>query len=161
MLLEDQEKVGIYGIVMMICLLDFNMLSDIWGYSQVEEQFFILMNLLLIFMMCYFGVLLVCYYCSDFVVLLLYWMLKEVESIVGQLIKVVDILLNNKMFDCDDMIYIGICVWCSGQDIEQVMEYVEFVMCNVGLQGGNSWVIYDDLLFEKGCGNVCWCMFIE
>lgn len=146
---------------MMIRLSDFNMLSDIWGYSQVEEQFFILTNLLSIFMMRYFGVLLARYYRSDFVALLSYRTLKEVESIVGQLIKVVDILSNNKMFDRDDMIYIGICVWRSGQDIEQVMEYVEFVTRNAGLQGGNSWVIYDDSLFEKGRGNVRWRTFIE
>ncbi len=36
-LLEDQEKVGTHGIVMMIRLPDFNMLSDTWGHSQVEE----------------------------------------------------------------------------------------------------------------------------
>lgn len=33
-LLEDQEKVGTHGIVMMIRLPDFNMLSDTWGHSQ-------------------------------------------------------------------------------------------------------------------------------
>ncbi len=32
-LLEDQEKVGTHGIVMMIRLPDFNMLSDTWGHS--------------------------------------------------------------------------------------------------------------------------------
>src|SRR5699024_12101951 len=41
-LLEDQEKVGTHGIVMMIRLPDFNMLSDTWGHSKVEEQFFTL-----------------------------------------------------------------------------------------------------------------------
>lgn len=38
-LLEDQEKVGTHGIVMMIRLPDFNMLSDT-GAQPVEEQFF-------------------------------------------------------------------------------------------------------------------------
>lgn len=38
-LLEDQEKVGTHGIVMMIRLPDFNMLSDTRG-TAVEEQFF-------------------------------------------------------------------------------------------------------------------------
>lgn len=52
-LLEDQEKVGTHGIVMMIRLPDFNMLSDTWGHSQVEEQFFSLTNLLSTFMMRY------------------------------------------------------------------------------------------------------------
>lgn len=35
-LLEDQEKVGTHGIVMMIRLPDFNMLSDTRGHSTVE-----------------------------------------------------------------------------------------------------------------------------
>lgn len=51
-LLEDQEKVGTHGIVMMIRLPDFNMLSDT-GAQPVEEQFFTLTNLLSTFMMRY------------------------------------------------------------------------------------------------------------
>ncbi|HAW1279510.1 TPA: RNase E specificity factor CsrD [Escherichia coli] len=61
-LLEDQEKVGTHGIVMMIRLPDFNMLSDTWGHSQVEEQFFTLTNLLSTFMMRYPGALLARYH---------------------------------------------------------------------------------------------------
>lgn len=57
-LLEDQEKVGTHGIVMMIRLPDFNMLSDTQGHSEVEEQFFSLTNLLSTFMMRYHGALL-------------------------------------------------------------------------------------------------------
>lgn len=52
-LLEDQEKVGTHGIVMMIRLPDFNMLSDTRGTAKVEEQFFSLTNLLSTFMMRY------------------------------------------------------------------------------------------------------------
>lgn len=114
MLLEDQEKVGVYGIVMMICLLEFDLLWDNWGWVVVEEYYFMFINLFFIFIMCYFGVLLVCYYCSDFVVLLLYCMLKEVDSIVGLLLKVMDVLFLMCIFDCDDMMYIGICFFCSG-----------------------------------------------
>src|SRR5699024_11432671 len=40
----------LHGIVMMIRLPDFNMLSDTWGHSLVEEQFFSLTNLLSTFM---------------------------------------------------------------------------------------------------------------
>lgn len=69
-LLEDQEKVGTHGIVMMIRLPDFNMLSDTWGHSQVEEQFFSLTNLLSTFMMRYPGALLARYHRSDFAALL-------------------------------------------------------------------------------------------
>ncbi len=160
-LLEDQEKVGTHGIVMMIRLPDFNMLSDTWGHSQIEEQFFTLTNLLSTFMMRYPGALLARYHRSDFAALLPHRTLKEAESIAGQLIKAVDTLPNNKMLDRDDMIHIGICAWRSGQDTEQVMEHAESATRNAGLQGGNSWAIYDDSLPEKGRGNVRWRTLIE
>ena len=51
---------------MMIRLPDFNMLSDTWGHSQVEEQFFSLTNLLSTFMMRYPGALLARYHRSEF-----------------------------------------------------------------------------------------------
>lgn len=133
-LLEDQEKVGTHGIVMMIRLPDFNMLSDTWGHSQVEEQFFTLTNLLSTFMMRYPGALLARYHRSDFAALLPHRTLKEAESIAGQLIKAVDTLPNNKMLDRDDMIHIGICAWRSGQDTEQVMEHAESATRNAGLR---------------------------
>ena len=160
-LLEDQEKVGTHGIVMMIRLPDFNMLSDTWGHSLVEEQFFSLTNLLSTFMMRYPGALLARYHRSDFAALLPHRTLKEAESIASQLIKAVDTLPNNKMLDRDDMIHIGICAWRSGQDTEQVMEHAESATRNAGLQGGNSWAIYDDSLPEKGRGNVRWRTLIE
>lgn len=65
------------------------------------------------------------------------------------------------MLDRDDMIHIGICAWRSGQDTEQVMEHAESATRNAGLQGGNSWAIYDDSLPEKGRGNVRWRTLIE
>ena len=65
------------------------------------------------------------------------------------------------MLDRDDMIHIGICAWRSGQDTEQVMEHAEPATRNAGLQGGNSWAIYDDSLPEKGRGNVRWRTLIE
>ena len=146
---------------MMIRLPDFNMLSDTWGHSQVEEQFFSLTNLLSTFMMRYPGALLARYHRSDFAALLPHRTLKEAESIASQLIKAVDTLPNNKMLDRDDMIHIGICAWRSGQDTEQVMEHAESATRNAGLQGGNSWAIYDDSLPEKGRGNVRWRTLIE
>lgn len=135
-LLEDQEKVGTHGIVMMIRLPDFNMLSDTWGHSLVEEQFFTLTNLLSTFMMRYPGALLARYHRSDFAALLPHRTLKEAESIASQLIKAVDTLPANKMLDRDDMIHIGICAWRSGQDTEQVMDHAESATRNAGLQGG-------------------------
>lgn len=65
------------------------------------------------------------------------------------------------MLDRDDMIHIGICARRSGQDTEQVMEHAESATRNAGLQGGNSWAIYDDSLPEKGRGNVRWRTLIE
>ncbi|MFP1557567.1 diguanylate cyclase domain-containing protein [Escherichia coli] len=139
-LLEDQEKVGTHGIVMMIRLPDFNMLSDTWGHSQVEEQFFTLTNLLSTFMLMRYPGALLAHYRSDFAALLPHRTLKEAESIAGQLIEAIN-TFNNKMPDRDDMIHIGICAWRSGQDTEQVMEHAESATRNAGLQGGNSWAI--------------------
>ncbi len=112
-------------------------------------------------MMRYPGALLARYHRSDFAALLPHRTLKEAESIASQLIKAVDTLPNNKMLDRDDMIHIGICAWRSGQDTEQVMEHAESATRNAGLQGGNSWAIYDDSLPEKGRGNVRWRTLIE
>ena len=112
-------------------------------------------------MMRYPGALLARYHRSDFAALLPHRTLKEAESIAGQLIKAVDTLPNNKMLDRDDMIHIGICAWRSGQDTEQVMEHAESATRNAGLQGGNSWAIYDDSLPEKGRGNVRWRTLIK
>ncbi len=52
-LLEDQEKVGVHGVVMMIRLPDFNLLRDSTGGNQAEEQMFMLINLLSTFIMRY------------------------------------------------------------------------------------------------------------
>ncbi|EAA0700560.1 RNase E specificity factor CsrD [Salmonella enterica subsp. enterica serovar Nottingham] len=160
-LLEDQEKVGVHGVVMMIRLPDFNLLRDSLGGNQAEEQMFMLINLLSTFIMRYPGSLLARYHRSDFAVLLPHRTLKEAESIAGQLLKAVDALPANKMLDRDDMVHIGICAWRSGQSTEQVMEHAEAAARNAALQGGNSWAIYDDTLPEKGRGNVRWRTLIE
>lgn len=160
-LLEDQEKVGSHGVVMMIRLPDFNLLHDSWGRDLAEEQLFALINLLSTFIMRYPGSLLVRYHRSDFAVLLPHRTLKEAESIAGQLLKAVDALPVNKKLDRDDMVHIGICAWRSGQSTEQVMEHAEAATRNAVLQGGNSWAVYDDSLPEKGRGNVRWRTLIE
>ncbi|EHQ8348717.1 RNase E specificity factor CsrD [Salmonella enterica] len=160
-LLEDQEKVGVHGVVMMIRLPDFNLLRDNLGGNQAEEQMFMLINLLSTFIMRYPGSLLARYHRSDFAVLLPHRTLKEAESIAGQLLKAVDALPANKMLDRDDMVHIGICAWRSGQSTGQVMEHAEAAARNAALQGGNSWAIYDDTLPEKGRGNVRWRTLIE
>ncbi|SUH34606.1 lipoprotein [Salmonella enterica subsp. enterica] len=135
-LLEDQEKVGVHGVVMMIRLPDFNLLRDSLGGNQAEEQMFMLINLLSTFIMRYPGSLLARYHRSDFAVLLPHRTLKEAESIAGQLLKAVDALPANKMLDRDDMVHIGICAWRSGQSTEQVMEHAEAAARNAALQGG-------------------------
>ncbi|WP_240524362.1 diguanylate cyclase domain-containing protein, partial [Enterobacter hormaechei] len=56
-LLEDQEKVGTYGIVMMIRLPEFDLLRDNWGRAAAEEHYFTLINLLSTFIMRYPGAL--------------------------------------------------------------------------------------------------------
>lgn len=160
-LLDDQEKVGAHGVVMMIRLPDFNLLRDSWGRNLAEEELFGLINLLSTFILRFPGALLARYHRSDFAVLLPHRTLKEAESVAGQLLKAVDALPTNKMLDRDDMFHIGICAWRSGQSTEQVMEHAEAATRNAVLQGGNSWAVYDDTLPEKGRGNVRWRTLIE
>ncbi|NTX69738.1 RNase E specificity factor CsrD [Lelliottia amnigena] len=160
-LLEDPEKVGTHGVVMIIRLPDFDLLRDTWGRSVAEDHLFTLINLLSTFIMRYPGALLARYHRSDFAVLLPHRTLKESESIASQLLKAVDSLPQTKMLDRDDMVHIGICAWRGGQQTQQVMEHAEAATRNAVLQGANSWAIYDDSLPEKGRGNVRWRTLIE
>lgn len=160
-LLEDQEKVGAYGIVMMIRLPDFDLLSDSWGRTASEDYLFMLINLLSTFTMRYPGALLARYHRSDFTVLLPHRTLKEADSIAGQLLKSVDALPPTKMLDRADMMHIGICAWRSGQQPEQVIEHAEAATRNAVLQGANSWAVYDNTLPEKGRGNLRWRTLVE
>ena len=160
-LLDDPEKVGTHGVVMMIRLPDFDLLRDNWGRAVAEDNLFVLINLLSTFIMRYPGSLLARYHRSDFAVLLPHRTLKESESIAGQLLKAVDALPQSKMLDRDDMVHIGICAWRGGQSTEQVMEHAEAATRNAVLQGANGWAVYDDSLPEKGRGNVRWRTLIE
>ncbi|MEE9683100.1 RNase E specificity factor CsrD [Lelliottia amnigena] len=160
-LLEDPEKVGTHGVVMIIRLPDFDLLRDTWGRSVAEDHLFTLINLLSTFIMRYPGALLARYHRSDFAVLLPHRTLKESESIASQLLKAVDSLPQTKMLDRDDMVHIGICAWRGGQQTQQVMKHAEAATRNAVLQGANSWAIYDDSLPEKGRGNVRWRTLIE
>ncbi|MEB7543736.1 RNase E specificity factor CsrD [Enterobacter huaxiensis] len=160
-LLDDPEKVGTHGVVMMIRLPDFDLLRDTWGRRVAEENLFTLINLLSTFIMRYPGSLLARYHRSDFAVLLPHRTLKEAESIASQLLKAVDSLPQSKMLDRDDMVHMGICAWRGGQSTEQVMEHAEAATRNAVLQGANGWAVYDDSLPEKGRGNVRWRTLIE
>ena len=160
-LLEDQEKVGSHGVVMIARLPDFDLLKDNWGRSVAEENLFTLINLLSTFIMRYPGALLARYRRSDYAVLLPHRTLKESESIASLLLKAVDALPPSKMLDRDDMVHIGIYAWRSGQATEQVMEHAEAATRNAVLQGANGWAVYDDSLPEKGRGNVRWRTLIE
>ncbi|WP_230353568.1 RNase E specificity factor CsrD [Lelliottia sp. WAP21] len=160
-LLDDPEKVGSHGVVMMIRLPDFDLLRDTWGRKVAEDHLFTLINLLSTFVMRYPGALLARYHRSDFAVLLPHCTLKESESIASQLLKAVDALPPSKMLDRDDMVHIGICAWRGGQQTQQVMEHAEAATRNAVLQGANGWAVYDDSLPEKGRGNVRWRTLIE
>ncbi|WP_411900221.1 diguanylate cyclase domain-containing protein, partial [Salmonella enterica] len=85
-LLEDQEKVGVQGVVMMIRLPDFNRLRDSLGGNQAEEQMFMLSNLLSTFIRSYPGSLLARYPRSDFAVLLPHRTLNKSDTVAGQLL---------------------------------------------------------------------------
>ncbi len=160
-LLEDQEKVGTHGIVMLIRLPDFDLLVDNWGRAAAEEHSFTLINLISTFMMRYPGALLARYHRSDFAILLPHRTLKEADGIASQLIKAVDALPSSKILEREDTMHIGICAWRSGQTTGQVMGHAETATRNAVLQGGNSWLVYDDSLPEKGRGNVRWRTLIE
>ncbi|WP_426446169.1 RNase E specificity factor CsrD [Siccibacter colletis] len=160
-LLEDPEKVGTHGVVMIIRLPDFDTLADTWGRVAVEEYLFTLINMLSTFIMRYPGALLARYFRSDFAVLLPHRTLKEADGIASQLLNAVDSLPPTRMLDRSDMIHIGICAWRSGQTTEQVMEHAGMATRNAVLQGGNSWAVYDNMLPEKGRGNVRWRTLIE
>ena len=160
-LLEDQEKVGAYGIVMMIRLPDFDLLSDSGGRTAAQDYLFMMINLLSTFTMRYPGALLARYHRSDFTVLLPHRTLKEADSIAGQLLNSVDALPPTKMLDRADMMHIGVCAWRSGQPLEQVIEHAEAATRNAVLQGANSWAVYDSALPEKGRGNVRWRTLVE
>src|SRR5690606_9312404 len=160
-LLDDPEKVGTHGVVMMVRLPDFDLLRDTWGRRVAEENLFTLINLLSTFIMRYPGALLARYHRSDFAVLLPHRTLKESESIASQLLKAADALPQSKMLDRDDMVHMGICAWRGGQSTEQVMEHAEAATRNAVLQGANGWAVYDDSLPEKGRGNVRWRTLIE
>jgi len=124
-LLEDQEQVGAYGVVMIIRLPDFDTLHDTWGRPATEEYLFTLINMLSTFVMRYPGALLARYFRSDFAVLLPHRTLKEADGIASQLLTAIDTLPPTRMLDSSDMLHIGICAWRSGQTKEQVMENAE------------------------------------
>lgn len=159
--LEDSDKVGSYGIVMLIRVPEFELLRDNWGRAAAEEHFHTFINMLSTFMLRYPGALLARYHRSDFAVLLPHRTLKEADSIASLLLKAVNTLPPTKILDRDDIMHIGICSWRSGQTTTQVMDHAESAVRNAVLQGSNSWAVYDDTLPEKGRGNVRWRTLIE
>lgn len=159
--LEDPDKVGSYGIVMVIRVPEFDLLCDNWGRAAAEEHFLTFINMLSTFMLRYPGALLARYHRSDFAVLLPHRTLKEADSIASLLLKAVNTLPPTKILDRDDIMHIGICSWRSGQTTTQVMDHAESAVRNAVLQGSNSWAVYDDTLPEKGRGNVRWRTLIE
>ncbi|BDH44400.1 RNase E specificity factor CsrD [Salmonella enterica subsp. enterica serovar Choleraesuis] len=160
-LLEDPERVGTHGVVMMIRLPDFDILRESWGNSVVEEYLFTIVNLLSTFITRYPGALLARYFRSDFAVLLPHRTLKEADGIASALLTAVDALPPTRMLDRNDMIHIGICGWRGEQSPDQVMENVEEATRNAALQGGNNWAVYDEVLPERGRGNVRWRTLLE
>ena len=160
-LLEDQEKVGTHGVVMMIRLPDFDSLSEEWGHTPVQEYLFALVNMLSTFVMRYPGALLARYFRSDFMVLLPHRTLKEADGIAAQLVKAVDALPPTAMIDRQNMLHIGISAWRSGQTTQQVMESVEQATRHASLQGGNSWVTGEGTPSDGGRGSVKWRTLLE
>jgi RNase E specificity factor CsrD len=114
-LLEDQEKVGSHGIVMMIRLPDFDLLRDNWGRAAPKNTT-LRSSTCSPFIMRYPGALLARYHRSDFAVLLPHRTLKEADSIAGLLLKAVDALPPTRILDRDDMMHIGSALSAAGND---------------------------------------------
>ncbi|ADP11134.1 regulatory protein CsrD [Erwinia sp. Ejp617] len=160
-LLEDPEAVGTHGMVMMIRLPDFDTLRERWGHAEVQEYLFALVNMLSTFVLRYPGALLARYFRSDFAVLLPHRSVKDADSIASQLITAVDSLPSTRMVDRDDIIYIGISGWHSGQSTQQVMENVELATRQAMLQGGNNWSVGEGGQQDLTRGSVKWRTLLE
>ncbi|WP_416411436.1 RNase E specificity factor CsrD [Pantoea sp. App145] len=160
-LLEDQEDVGIHGVVMMVRLPDLETQYETLGPALAEEYLFDLINMLSTFVLRYPGALLARYFRSDFAVLLPHRTLKEANNIADQLINAVDSLPPMRMVDRDDLIHIGISAWRSGLSVPQVMENVEMATRRAALQGGNNWSIGEGNPLDMGRGSVRWRTLLE
>lgn len=160
-LLDDQEAVGMHGVVMMIRLPDFETLNETLDATLVEEYRYDLINMLSTFVLRYPGALLARYFRSDFAVLLPHRSLKEVNSIADQLINAVDSLPPMRIVNRDDLIHIGISAWRSGQTVVQVMDNVEMATRRAALQGGNNWLNGEGNPLDAGRGSVRWRTLLE
>lgn len=160
-LLEDQEAVGMHGVVMMVRLPDLEMLDETLEHALVEEYLYDMVNMLSTFVLRYPGALLARYFQSDFAVLLPYGSLKEANSMADQLINAVDTLPPMKMIDRDDLIHIGICGWRSGQTVAQVMDSVDMATRQATLLGGNNWSNGEGNPLDAGRGSVRWRTLLE
>ncbi|MGV3346103.1 RNase E specificity factor CsrD [Enterobacteriaceae bacterium LUAb1] len=161
-LLEDSEKVGTQGVVMMIRLPDFDTLAEIWGRAAVKDYQFALVNMFSTFVMRYPAALLARYFRSDFTVLLPHRSLKDADTIAAQLINAIDSLPPTRILDKQDMIHIGISAFHSGQTTPQVMESVELATRHAALQGGNNWSVGDvPEGIERVMGSVKWRTLLE
>jgi RNase E specificity factor CsrD len=134
-LLEDQEKVGTHGVVMMIRLPDFDLLRDNWGQRGGRKSLY-----------------------ADQPALHLYYALP------GALLALSPqrfcraaaphaerggkhrqpaaegggCAAAEQNARRDDMVHMGICAWRSGQSTEQVMEHAEAATRNAVLQGATA-----------------------
>jgi RNase E specificity factor CsrD len=158
-LLEDQEKVGTHGVVMMIRLPDFDLLRDNWG-QRAEENLFTLINLLSTFIMRYPGALLALSpqrFCRAVAAPHAERVGKhrqpaaegggcaaaEQNARQGRYGAYGDLRLAQRAIDGTGD---GTCG--SGYPQRRVA-------------GANGWAVYDDSLPEKGRGNVRWRTLIE
>ncbi|MBS0849563.1 RNase E specificity factor CsrD [Citrobacter sp. JGM124] len=160
-LLDEHTQAGVYGMVMIIRLPDFEQLRDLWSSELVEDYQFTLINLLSTFVLRYPGAILARYVRNDFAVLLPYRSLKEANGFASQLLNGIDALPSTRMVDKENMLHIGICAWRNGQTKEQVIEQAEIATRNAVLQGGNNWCVYDENLPDTGRGSVKWRTLLE
>ncbi|WP_413736820.1 RNase E specificity factor CsrD [Sodalis sp. RH21] len=159
--LEEDQEMGTHGVVMMLRPPDPEMLEARMGSAQANELLQSLINLISAYVMRYPDALLARYFRRDLAVLLPHCSLKEAESLAAQLVAALDTLPGGPGQHREDVLHIGICVYRKDQTAVEVMESVEQATREAGLQGSNSWSVYDQRVPEQVRGNVKWRTLLE
>lgn len=160
-LLEDPEKTGIHGAVMIIRIADSSPLDECYPHLVPEDYLFELINIMSSCVMRYPGALLARYFHRDFAILLPHRFLKDAGTIASQLVSAVDALPPSRKLNREDIIHIGISDWHSGQTPQQVMDNAEQATRHSALLGGNNWSVGKAMSNEAARGSLRWRTLLE
>lgn len=159
--LEESQEMGPHGVVMMLRPPDPELLEASQGKKQALELMQALIQLISTYVMRYPDALLARYFRRDLAVLLPHCSLKAAESLAAQLVAALDALPGVPGHNRDDVLHIGICVYRRDQTSVEVMESVEQATREAGLQGSNTWSVFDQRVPEQVRGNVKWRTLLE